>query len=149
MSEQVVSLPESINQIREAGNYKTARLVVGIFFVFTIVVTLLVTMHFWSLADKYRDYGGYGDSSTLQNLIFIVGLVIILLLFAFHQFILMLADTADTTMQIFLNDIKTRNQQAEENEKLVQSIAELKEQSEKTNEFLYHIYLNTIKDEEQ
>jgi len=144
MSEQVVSLPESMDQIRGAGNYKTARFVVGIAFAFQILVTLLVTMYFWDLAYKYK---GYEDSFTTQHLISIVGFIIILLLVAFHQFILMLADTADTNAQIFLNDLNTRNQQAEENEKLVQSIAELKEQSEKTNEFLYHIYLNTQKED--
>ena len=136
MSEEVVTLFDSSSEMRSRGIYKTARFVFGVIFWLKVsAIVILTTICIKLFNQEY-----------LQILIFFVGFTFLLLVIAFNQLFLMFADTADTNVMILTNNMLQRNQQAQENEKLAKALDELKEQSEKSNEFLYHIYLNTDKE---
>jgi hypothetical protein len=136
MSKEVVALFDSSSEMRSRGIYQTSRFVFGVIFWLKVsAIVILTTICIQIFNQVY-----------LQILIFFVGFAFLLFVIAFHQLFLMFADTADTNIMLLTNNMLQRNQQAEENEKLAQALDELKEQSEKTNELLYHIYLNTDKE---
>ena len=128
-------LLEPLKHFRKSTIYREIRTVVGIIHWIVLLLILLCSLSLFFVFDN----------ATAKFLVVLVGGILIFLLVAIHQIFLMLVDSSDSLVQILQSTNKQRLQYAQENVQIRQGLNGLKEESEKTNQYLHHIYINTQK----
>ena len=125
-----------LKHFRKSTIYREVRTVVGIVFWIVLLLILLCSLSLFFVFDN----------ATAKFLVVLIGGIFIFLLVAIHQIFLMLADSSDSLVQILQSTNMQRKQYTEENVQLRKGLNGLQEESEKTNQYLHHIYINTQKD---
>ena len=128
-------LLQPLKHFRKSTIYGEIRTVVGIVHWIVLLLILLCSLSIFLVVEN----------AIGRFAVVLVGGIFVFLLVAVHQIFSLLADSADSLVQVLQSTNKQRLQYAQENVQLRKGLKALKEESEKTNQYLHHIYINTQK----